>query len=290
MHGGSQCMANVLTAIARSKGSCPSAWMSDDLNAILVHGDATYSDIRSQSSRSYLSASELPTKFSLDSVEFSVTQDNPRSTQLLQSSGTSYSSVEDISSEFMFMPLPAAIQAGLVNNSFDDLYGCILILHVYSVALFYRCDTKHFYVFDQHCRNDAGIFSIADGACVLTEVVDVTELCSFILDLCKSLNLRGDCQYELIPTGMCISESPAVAAVVSEQPGDVKSPAIKSGNLSNAQSASSAYDIGLYVSHRELISDDIKFTMLTQPWKPDVLILFHMPVMISNVAALVLIG
>ena len=77
-----------------------------------------------------------------------------------------------------------------------------------------------------------------------------------------------DCQYELIPIGVRISESPAAAAVVSEELGDVKSPAIKSGNLSNSntQSASSAYDIGLYVSHRKLISDDIKFTMLTKPW------------------------
>ena len=284
MHGGSQRMANVLIAIAQSKRSCPSAWMSDDLDAILDHGDAAYSDIRtrSQSSKSYLLASELPTSFPLDNVEFSVMQDTARSGQLLQSSETTDSSVEDISSE-LSMPLAAAIQTGLINNSFDYLSGCILILHVYSVALFYRCDTRHFYVFDPHSRNDAGTFSIAepDGACVLTEVVDVTELCSFILDLCKSLNLRDDCQYELIPIGLCFSESPAVAAVVSEQPGDsrscsettatsgdadVKSPAMKSGTLS----ASSAYDIELYVSHRELISDDIKFTMLTQPWKPDV--------------------
>jgi len=34
-------------------------------------------------------------------------------------------------------------------------------------------------------QNDAGMFSIADGVCVLTEVVDVTELCSFIFDVCK---------------------------------------------------------------------------------------------------------
>ena len=132
MHGGSQCVANVLTAFAWSKRSCPSAWRSDDLNAILVNGDAIYSDIRSQSSKSYpyLSASELPTRFSLDGVEFCITQDNPRSGQLLQSSGTNDSSAENISSEFMFMPLPTAIQSGLVNNSFDDLSGCILILHV----------------------------------------------------------------------------------------------------------------------------------------------------------------
>jgi len=132
MHGQSQRMANVLTAFAWSKRSCPSAWMSDDLNAILVHGDATYSDIRSQSSKSYpyLSASELPTRFSLDSVEFSVTQDNPRSGQLLQSSGTSDSSVEDISSEFMFMTHDDfMINVFLYRGGWHSytIYGCTLV-------------------------------------------------------------------------------------------------------------------------------------------------------------------
>ena len=42
--------------------------------------------------------------------------------------------------------------------------------------------------------------------------------------------------------------------------------------MANTQSASSIHDIGLESllhSHRELVTDDINFTLLTQPWKPD---------------------
>ena len=47
-YSASQCMANVFTAIAWNKKSCPSAWTSDDLNVMLVYGDSMYSDIRPQ--------------------------------------------------------------------------------------------------------------------------------------------------------------------------------------------------------------------------------------------------
>jgi len=169
------------------------------------------------------------------------------------------------------------------------LSGCTLVLHVYSVAEFYQCDNERFYVFDPHCQNDDGMFSPGDGACVLAEVVDVAELCSFISDLCKSLNLHDKYQYELIPLGISISGSPTEPAVVSEQPVEqavqhpveqaaqkrqqqpvaVELPTTNSADLADTQSASSIHDIGLYVSHRELVTDDIKFTLLTQPWKPD---------------------
>jgi len=173
-------MTNALYALAVGKLKLVS---SDE---ILIAGDTLYLQTDTLylqtvanlniSHNHYLLASELPEYISTRSGNFTVMASEPKGGLIFQDSP-----------ELPFVTLLSALQ-----YAFDepDINGCLVILSIYAVSVFFDSTKNQYYVFDSHSRDTSGM-SCSNGTSVLMKVGDDTQsVRNYIELLARSLGLH----------------------------------------------------------------------------------------------------
>ncbi|XP_076158066.1 uncharacterized protein LOC143140832 [Alosa pseudoharengus] len=187
-NGGSQCMAVSLVAMAIDNLSSVFSWNSEQLNEVVVLGNALYSSLRDsgcitdQGEREYLCVPDMPAHIEIKQCQFRCEYGN------------------DFVSGEIGVDDGQNIKVG-VHMSLQD--GLQFIFEKYDKCFLTMCDTtcaiikdrEQFAIVDSHARNSEGIPS-SFGVSVVLYFSCLSDLCTHILRLGFCLTTKNR-QFEL---------------------------------------------------------------------------------------------
>ncbi|XP_052412218.1 uncharacterized protein LOC127957635 [Carassius gibelio] len=177
-----QCAVNSITAVMVSVLKDVLTWTTEDLNAVLFHGDELYTSMRLQgqindrTGLGHISVAELPRLHTLDNTTFLIKH------------GESFSGVfgvdfYDESLRDVSMTIEEALQRALLQCG-----ACLLNIKAYICAVIKAGST--FAVVDPHSRNRKGMPE-GNGRSIVVYCDDIYMLFNHVTNLAMSLNAQG---------------------------------------------------------------------------------------------------
>ncbi|XP_073688692.1 uncharacterized protein [Garra rufa] len=177
-----QCAVNCLTAVMMGVLKDVLTWTTEDLNAVLLHGDQLYTSMRlqgkinDQTGFGHISVAELPREHKFNKTIFKIKH------------GESFSGVigvdfYDESLRDLSMSIEEALQRTLLQCD-----ACLLNIKEYICAVIKTGST--FAIVDPHSRNAKGMPE-CDGKSIVVYCDDIYMLFNHVANLAMSLNAQG---------------------------------------------------------------------------------------------------
>lgn len=183
-NSGRQCAANSITAVLMSVLKDVLTWTTEDLDAVLLHGDELYTSmdlqgkINDSSWRGYVAVAELPTVHTLFNTTFSIKMSDSLSGVF--GNDVYVGALRDVS-----MSIEDALQRALFQSD-----ARLLNIYGYICAVVKVVST--FAVVDSHSRDDKGMVKSNAGTSVVVYCDDIYMLFNHVDNLATSLKGQGE--------------------------------------------------------------------------------------------------